>query len=142
MRHEAAGNGVGPLRLDRLLATRAVRPAHRREQHTEVVVDLRHCAHRGARVAYRRPLFDGDGRRQTRDRLDLGLVHLLQELSCVRREALDVASLALRVQRVEGETALPGAGRTRDDDQAVARQVAVDALEVVNPGSADGNGLR
>ena len=104
---------VGALRRDRLAAARAVRPAERRKQHAQVVVDLGDGPDRGARVGYGRALLDGDRRAQAGDRLDLGTVHLLQELARPRREALDVAALSLGVERVEGEAALAGARRAR-----------------------------
>ena len=49
-------------------------------------------------------------RRQALDQVDVGLFHELQKLPRVRRERLDVAALALGVERVEGERALARAG--------------------------------
>ena len=47
------------------------------------------------------------------------------------QQALDVAALALGEQGVEGQGRLPGAGRPGDDDQLVAGQRDVDALQIV-----------
>src|SRR5207244_635400 len=55
----------------------------------------------------------------------------------VRREALDVAPLPLRVQDVERERRFAGAADAGDDGQAIERDVDVDALEVVLTGTAD-----
>jgi len=52
-------------------------------------------------------LIDRDGRAQAVDLVDVGLLHLAKELASVRRQALDVAALALGVDRVEGEARLP-----------------------------------
>jgi hypothetical protein len=65
---------------DRPPALRAVRPAGAREQQAEVVVDLGDRPDRGARVAARRLLVDGDRRREALDEVDVGLVHLAEEL--------------------------------------------------------------
>ena len=122
---------------DRAPADRAVRTAHARVEQPQVVVDLRHRADGGARVARRRLLVDGDGRREAVDRVDVGLLHHLEELARVRGERLDVAALPLRVDRVEGEARLPGAGEPGDRDQLVPRQADGDVLEVVLPGAVN-----
>src|SRR5207244_13188459 len=70
-------------------------------------------------------------RREPGDRVDIGLLHHLQELPRVRGERLDVAALALRIDRVEGKARLPGPGEPGDADEGVARQPDGDVLEVV-----------
>ena len=75
--------------------------------------------------------------RQAGDGLHVRLLHLVQELAGVGGEALDVAPLALGVEGVEGQAALAGAGGPGDHDQAVAGQVAVHPLQVVDPGAPD-----
>ena len=77
-----------------------------REEQLEVVVQLRHRADGGARGAHRVGLVDGDGRRDAVDAVDLRLVHAVEELARVGREGLDVAALALGVERVEGQRGL------------------------------------
>ena len=121
--------------LDRLaldgVAVGAVRDADPREQQPQVVVDLGDGADRRARVARRALLVDRDGRRQPVDLVDVGLLHLAEELAGVGAQALDVAALALRVDGVEGEARLAAAGQAGDDDEPVARERDVDVLEVV-----------
>src|SRR5262249_53909781 len=97
----------------------------------EVVVDLGDGSHGGARILGRRLLLDRDRRGQSLDRVDVRLLHLLQELASVGRQALDVSALALGVDRVERERGLPRARQPRDDDQAVPRDLEIDVLEVV-----------
>jgi hypothetical protein len=94
------------LRLERLAVLRAVRRAGAGEEQAQVVVDLGDGADRRARVVAGGLLLDGDGRRQALDQVDVGLLHQLQELPRVGRERLDVAALALGVERVEGERGL------------------------------------
>src|SRR5439155_18610805 len=67
----------------------------------------------------------------TLDRIDVGLVHLPQELTGVGRQRLHVAALALGVDRVEREARLARPGQPGDHDQAVSRQPNVDVTEVV-----------
>ncbi len=138
---EALRDLLRALGRDGSAATGAMRLAEGGEEDPEVVVDLRHRAHRGAGMGGRRALLDGDGRAEPGHRLHVRLLHLLQELPGIGGEALDVAALALGVQGVEGEAALAGARRTGDDHQAVAGQVAVHALQVVDPGPPDRDGL-
>ena len=116
---------------DLAAAARAVRVADAREEQAQVVVDLRHRADRGTRVAAGALLVDGDGRREPLDVVDVRLLHLAQELAGVGGEALHVAALALRVDGVEGQAGLAAAGQPGDDDQPVPRQLDGDVLEVV-----------
>ena len=65
---------------DRLPADRAVRPADAGEQQPEIVVDLGDRADRRARVAARRLLVDRHCRGQSLDEVNVGFVHLPEEL--------------------------------------------------------------
>ena len=125
------------LRLQRQPVVGTERRAGAREQQAQVVVHLGDRAHRGARVVRARLLLDADRRRQALDQVDVGLVHQLQELPRVRRQALDVAALALGVQRVEGEARLARARQTGDHHQRPLGDVEVDVLQVVCAGTAD-----
>ena len=122
---------------DRAAADRAVRLAHPRVQQPQVVVDLGDGADRGPRVAARGLLVDGDRRGQPVDEVDVGLVHLAEELPGVRGKRLDVPALALGEDRVKGQARLTGPGQPGEDDQRVARQVERDVLEVVLARAAD-----
>ena len=120
--HHLVDDLLGGLPGDRLAADVAVRLADARPQQAQVVVDLGDRADRRARVARRRLLVDRDRRRQALDRVDVGLVHLPQELPRVGAQRLDVAALALGVDRVEGERRLARARQPRDDHERVARE--------------------
>src|SRR5690606_18112044 len=52
---------------------------------------------------------------------------------------LDIATLTLRVERVEGQRRLAGAGQAGDHDQLVTRQGQVDVLQVVGARPTDQN---
>ena len=94
-------------------------------------MDFRHRADGGARVAAGGLLLDRDRRRQALDAVDVRLAHQLEELPRIGREALDVAALALGVDRVERQRGLPGAGQAGDHGQLVARDDHIHVLEVV-----------
>ena len=100
------------LALD-LVAVGAVRMAHAREQQPQVVVDLGHRADCRSRVPAGALLVDADRRRQAVDLVDVRLLDLAQELARVRRQALDIAPLALGVDRVEGKARLAAARQSR-----------------------------
>ena len=134
------GHLVGRLALDHAAALRAVRRADAREQQAQVVVDLGDRAHRGARVFARGLLVDGHRRRQAVDGIEVGLVHLTQELPGIAGQALNVAALALGVDRVEGEARLARAGQARDDDELVTRNLDVDVAQIVLARAADNDG--
>ncbi len=122
---------------DELAADRAVRAADPGEEQPEVVRDLGDGADRRARVARGRLLVDGDRRRQTLDEVDVGLVHLPQELARVGRQRLHVPPLALGKNRVERQRGLSRTGQTGEDDQRVTRQIEVDIAQIVFTGTTD-----
>ena len=119
------------LRLQRQVVIGAERRAGARVQQAQVVVDLGHRADSRTRVVAGRLLLDADGRRQPFDHVDVGLVHQLQELPRIGREAFDVAALALGIERVEGEARLARTRQPGDHHQLVARDVEVDVLQIV-----------
>ena len=135
--HDLVDDLLGRLPGDRLAADVAVRMADARPQQAQVVVDLGDRADRRPRVARRRLLVDRDRRRQALDRVDVGLVHLAEELPRVGAQRLDVAALALGVDRVEGERGLARPRQPRDDHERVARERERDVLEVVLAGAGD-----
>ncbi len=136
-RHHLVDDLLGRLRLDRAAAVVAVGMADPGPQQAQVVVDLGDGADRRARVPAGGLLVDRDRRREALDRVDVGLVHLAQELARVRGQRLDVAALPLGVDRVERETRLARARQARDHDQRLTRQPQVKVLEVVLAGPRD-----
>jgi hypothetical protein len=69
--------------------------------------------------------------------LDVRLLHHLEELAGVGREALDVAALPFGIDGIEGEARLAGTGEAGDDGQRLPRDIDVDPLEVVLARAAD-----
>ena len=80
--------------------------------------------------------------REALDEVHVGLVHLAEELARVGRQALDVAALALGVDRVEGEGGLARAGEAGEDHELVPRDLEVDVLQVVLAGAANDDPVR
>ena len=113
VQHDQVENPFERLRRDFEPAVVAVRHADVGEQQAEIVVDLGDRADRGARVGAGRLLLDGNRRRQPLDQVDVGLLHLLEELPGVGGERLHVAPLPFRVDGVEGEGGLTGAREAR-----------------------------
>ena len=77
------------------------------------------------------------GGREAVDLVDVRLLHHLEELARIGGERLDIAALALGIDRVERERGLAGARQPREHDQLVARDVEVDVLEIVLARAAD-----
>ena len=121
-----------------LFAThRAVLDADARAEQAQVVVDLGDGADGRARVAVGGLLVDRNRGRQALDEVDVRLVHLAEELARVGAQRLDVAALPLRKDGVERERRLARTAEPAEDDQRVAGQVEVNALEVVFARAAD-----
>ena len=125
------------LGLEHRVALGAVGRAHPGVEHSEKVVDLRHRRHGGPRVRAGRLLGDRDRGGEARHGIDVGPGQLAKELPRERGETLDVAALALGVERVEGETGFSGAAHARQADEPAPRQAHGDVAEIVLPRSAD-----
>ncbi len=119
------------LRADRGAVVRAMGHADRGVEQAQVVVDLGDRADGRARVARDRFLLDRDRRREAVDRVDVGLLHLLEELPGIGRKRFHVAPLALGEEGVESERRLARAGNAGDHHQAVARDLEGRILQIV-----------
>ena len=91
------------LRLQVFAVLRTARLTYPGIEQTQVIIDFGDGAHGGARVVGGRFLFYGDGRGQALDMVHIGLFHHRQELPCIGRQGLDIAPLALGIQRVKGQ---------------------------------------
>jgi hypothetical protein len=128
---------LGGLTGDHPTAGRAVRHSDPGVEKPQVVVDLGDRPDRRPRVARRGLLVDRDRRGQTLDEVDVGLVHLAEELPRVRGQRFDVPALAFGVDGVERQRRLPRAGQASEHDQLVAWERDVDVFEVVLARPAD-----
>ncbi len=137
--HHPVDHGRDGLRLDRQAGGGRIGHADPRPQQAHVVVDLGHGRDGTARVARGGLLLDRDRRGEPVDMLDIGLLHHLEELARVGRQALDIAPLPLGIDGVEREGRLAAARQAGDHDQAIARQIDIDPLEVVLARAADGD---
>ena len=100
-------DGIGYL-LRRLPAhdfagLRIVRNAERRVENAQVVVDLSRGGDGGTRSGSCGALLDGDGRREAFDKVDIGALEAIEELTRISREAFDIFALAFGIERIEGE---------------------------------------
>ena len=134
---ELVADRLGALPLNGLAASRAMGNAHMRIEQAQIIVDLGGGGHRGARVAARRTLLDGDGGGEPLDVIHLGLLQPIKELPRVSGQALHIAPLPLGIERVEGERRLARTTETGDDHQRVPRDRHVDVLQVMLAGTLD-----
>ncbi len=125
------------LPLDLATADGAMHAPDAREEEAQVVIDLGDRADGRARVLGRALLVDADRRREPVDLVDVGLLHLPQELAGIGRQRLDVAALPFGIDRVERQAGLARSGQPGDDDEPVARHLDVDRFEVVLTSAAD-----
>ena len=139
-RHDAVDHLRDGLALDRQAGRRRIGHADARPEEPHVIVDLGDGADGRARIARGGFLLDRNRRRQAVDLVDVRLLHHLQKLPRVSRQALDIAALALGIDGVEGERGLAGAGQAGEHHEAVARNVEIDIFEVVLARAADRDG--
>src|SRR5690349_8269910 len=98
----------------------------RRIEEPQVIVNFRDRADGTAGTAAGGFLIDGNGWAEPVDRIDVGTLHLVQELAGVGGEGFDVPPLTFRIDRVERQRRLSGAAQTGNDRQAVARNANAD----------------
>ena len=140
-RQQVVGNRLGRILLHRLGAAAAEQVCGAGVQQLHMVVQLGHGADRGARGAHRIRLVDRDRGRNAVDGVHLRAILAIKELPRVGREGLDVAALALGVQRVEHQRGFAGTGHAGDDDQLVRRQREREVLEIVLARATDDDGV-
>ena len=128
---------VGGGRRRGLVAVRARRHRLAREQSGKVGLHVRQRRDRGTARLHRRASIDRDRRGDGLEALHGRTLEALEELSCVRAEALDEAPLAFGVERIERERGLARAARTGERDETARLEVQVDALQVVRASSAE-----
>jgi hypothetical protein len=92
-RHHAVDHVLHLLRLDRQAGGGAVGGADAGEQQPHVVVDFGHRADGRARVLRGGLLLDGNRGRQARDMVHIRLLHHVEELAGIGRQAFDIAAL-------------------------------------------------
>ena len=100
--------GPAPDRLGRIarnfnFAVGAEDAADPRPQHAQVIVDLGDRAHGTAPAGYGVALFDGDGRADAVDPVDIGLGQAGQKLPRVSRQGFDITALAFRIKRIKDQ---------------------------------------
>lgn len=125
--------------LDQLARGGGVGLADAGVEELQVFVDLGAGAHGGARVVRVHLLLDGDGGREARDALHVGLVESAHELPCIRTQALHIAALPFSIQGVERQRRLARSRQASDDHQLVLWNLQTDALQVVDLRVADGD---
>ncbi len=69
--------------------------------------------------------------------LDIGLLHHFEELPRIGAERFHIAPLPLGIDRVESEARFARARKPGDHDQAIARQIDIEALEIMLARAAD-----
>lgn len=74
---------------------------------------------------------DGDSGPHVFNEIDFGALYLIEELSCVGRERLDVAPLPFSIDSIERKRRLAGPGESRDADKGVVFQIEIERLKVI-----------
>ena len=129
--HDIVGGGLGRVHADGGPARAAEAASDASPEEAQVVVDLGCRPDGGPARHHRIALLDRHRRRDAFEPVHQRLGHAVEELLGVGRERLDVPPLALGVERIEGERALPRARGTGNHRERAMRQIDGDALQVV-----------
>ncbi len=113
-------------------ADKAVRLAHARKKDAHVVVNFRDRRHGRARVVGARLLVDRYGGREAGYLLDIGLLHLAEELPRISGQRFDIAALALGKNSVERQRRLPASRKPREYHHLIPRNGQRNVLKIVS----------
>ena len=122
---------------DTLAGGRIVRHANGGKKQPQIVVDLGRRRDRRAGVRAGRALLDGDCRRKPLNVIDVRLLHLVEKLAGVGREALDVFPLTLSEKRVKGQRRLSRSAQPGDHDELMPRDCDIKVLKVMLSSTLD-----
>ena len=113
--------------------------ADRRVEKAEVVVNFG-CRRDGrAGIGRRNALLDSDGWREAFYVVHIGLLHLIQKLPSVSREAFDILALPFRKESVEGERGFARSAHAGHHHELVAWNFDIKVPQVVLAGAFDAN---
>ena len=107
------------------------------KEQTEIVIDLSSSADGRARITVCRLLLDTDHRRQSCNLIHVRTLHSSKEITGVCRESLDIASLSLRKDCIEGKGRLTRTRKTGNNAQRITRNLYINILEIVHSGTID-----
>src|SRR5438067_284260 len=82
-------------------------------------------------------LIDGDSGRESVNMVNIGLLHLVQELTGIGRQRLDIAALSLCKNGIEGQATLARTGETSDDHQLITRNGHINIFQIVLTSTTD-----
>src|SRR5579864_1151796 len=105
-----------------------MRNADRSVEKPEVVVDFSDRAHGRSRASAGGLLLDRNGGAQAVDPVHIRAFHLVEKLAGIGGKGLNVAPLALGVDRVESKRGLARSAEPGDDGEGVSRDLDIDVL--------------
>ena len=97
-------------------------------EQAQVMINLGDSRHRRFFAALAEPLFDGDGRRDAGDIVDVRPRHHFEKLARVSRQTVDVAALSFGVDDIESKRRLSRTAESGEDYEAVTRNVQADVF--------------
>ena len=101
------------------------------KQQLQMVIELGHCAHRGAAGAHRVGLVNRDRRRHAFDLVHGGLVHAIQKLARVGGEGFHITALAFGKQGVKHQARLARTAGPGHHRELAGADVEVQVFEVM-----------
>ena len=135
--HHLIHNLINGLLADLPPAYRAVGHADTRIQKAQVIIDLGHGPHCGPRVFRGGLLVNGDRRRQPRQLVHVGFIHLPQEHTGIGGQGFHIPALPLGVNRIERQGGLSRTGQAGQHHQLVPGDIQINVFQIMHPRPAD-----
>ena len=114
-----------------LLRVVGVGVGHAGVEQAQEVINLRDRAHRGTRVLVDGLLFDGNHRVEAGNLINVGMLHVADEMTGVRGVGLHIAALSLGVDGVKRQRRLATPAQSGDDHQLLLRDCQRHIFQIV-----------
>ena len=86
-------------------------------------------------------MFNGHGRRQTGNQIDIRPLQLLGKLARIRRHGIEEPPLSLGKKDVKSQRAFTRSAQSGDDDKLIPRNLQRNVFQVMFAGAVDGDGM-
>ena len=129
--HDASDDLIGRLARDGAPALRAMRYANGCIEQAQVIVDLGDRTDGRARTAAGGLLLDRNGRTESIDGVDVGTLHLIEELAGVGGQSLHITPLTFGVNGVKSQGRFARTAETGNHRESIPGNLYIDVLEVM-----------
>jgi len=129
--HYNISYGISGNRLYRHMAIRALGSSGSGKKQVQKIVNFGNGSHGRTRITPRDFLINRKCRRQTFYMINMGPFNSAHKLPGIGRQGIKIAPLPFFIYGIKSQRRFTGAGNPGDDDKGIARQIKINAGEIV-----------